>query len=88
MSAECSKCGTDIVYPAGTWPLGVCPVCPPEGAVEIHAEHDTEGDLLEIWIGLEPRAAICTEAPDGTLIRHAVDDGSVCGFTIFDWSRR
>ena len=30
MSAECSKHGTDIVYPAGTWPIGVCPVCEAE----------------------------------------------------------
>lgn len=27
MSAECSKCGMDIVYPEGTWPVGECPVC-------------------------------------------------------------
>lgn len=27
MSAHCSTCGTDIVYPEGTWPIGVCPVC-------------------------------------------------------------
>lgn len=27
MSAECGKCGTDIVYPPGTWPVGECPVC-------------------------------------------------------------
>lgn len=27
MSAECDKHGTDIVYPPGTWPLGVCPEC-------------------------------------------------------------
>jgi hypothetical protein len=27
MSAECTKCGADIVYPLGTWPLGECPVC-------------------------------------------------------------
>jgi hypothetical protein len=27
MSAHCSTCGTDIVYPEGSWPLGECPVC-------------------------------------------------------------
>lgn len=27
MSAECGKCGSDIVYPAGTWPVGECPSC-------------------------------------------------------------
>ncbi len=27
MSAECSKHGTDLVYPEGTWPVGVCPSC-------------------------------------------------------------
>lgn len=27
MSAECSKHGTDIVYPEGTWPVGVCSDC-------------------------------------------------------------
>lgn len=27
MSAECGKCGFDIVYPPGTWPLGECLNC-------------------------------------------------------------
>lgn len=27
MSAECGKCGMEIVYPPGTWPIGECPVC-------------------------------------------------------------
>lgn len=27
MSAECSKCGMDIVYPDGLWPVGECPRC-------------------------------------------------------------
>ena len=27
MSAECGRCGSDIVYPEGTWPLGECPSC-------------------------------------------------------------
>lgn len=27
MSAECHTCGSDLVYPEGTWPLGECPVC-------------------------------------------------------------
>jgi len=27
MSAECSRCGFDIVYPAGTWPVGLCQNC-------------------------------------------------------------
>lgn len=27
MSAECSKCGFDLVYPAGSWPLGACLNC-------------------------------------------------------------
>lgn len=29
MSAECHKCGSDLVYPEGMWPLGECPVCLP-----------------------------------------------------------
>jgi hypothetical protein len=29
VSAVCNQCGTDIVYPEGTWPLGECPVCGP-----------------------------------------------------------
>lgn len=36
MSAECQKHGTDIVYPPGTWPVGVCPEC----------EHEDEGARL------------------------------------------
>ena len=27
MSAECGKCGFDIVYPPGTWPVGECLNC-------------------------------------------------------------
>lgn len=27
MSAECSKCGLDLVYPDGSWPVGECPAC-------------------------------------------------------------
>src|SRR5438477_6823543 len=27
MSAEWNKCGADIVYPPGTWPLGTCARC-------------------------------------------------------------
>lgn len=27
MSAHCDRCGTDITYPAGTWPLGECYPC-------------------------------------------------------------
>jgi hypothetical protein len=27
MSAHCGTCGTDLVYPEGTWPLGTCQVC-------------------------------------------------------------
>ncbi len=27
MSAECEKCGLDLVYPEGTWPIGECPGC-------------------------------------------------------------
>jgi len=27
MSAECSTCGADIVYPEGTWPVGTCARC-------------------------------------------------------------
>jgi len=27
MSAECRKHGCDIVYPEGSWPVGVCPEC-------------------------------------------------------------
>jgi hypothetical protein len=27
MSAECQKHGCDIVYPEGTWPVGMCQVC-------------------------------------------------------------
>ena len=27
MSAECHRCGLDIVYPVGTWPIGECPSC-------------------------------------------------------------
>lgn len=28
MSAECHRCGTDLVY--RDWPVGECPVCEPE----------------------------------------------------------
>lgn len=27
MSAHCNKCGADITYPAGTWPIGRCEPC-------------------------------------------------------------
>ena len=27
MSAHCSTCGADIVYPEGTWPIGTCARC-------------------------------------------------------------
>jgi uncharacterized Zn finger protein (UPF0148 family) len=27
MSAECHRCGQDLVYPEGSWPVGECPVC-------------------------------------------------------------
>lgn len=37
MSAECSKCGSDIVYPEGTWPIGECQVCYLRAAVERYA---------------------------------------------------
>lgn len=30
MSAECHKHGIDIVYPKGTWPVGICTVCEQE----------------------------------------------------------
>ena len=34
MSAECSKCGSDIVYPEGSWPVGRCEVCDLRAQVE------------------------------------------------------
>jgi len=35
MSAECSQCGSDIVYPEGTWPIGQCPVCSRDERIEL-----------------------------------------------------
>ena len=34
MSAECDKHGTDLVYPEGSWPVGVCPVCEKDDELE------------------------------------------------------
>lgn len=34
MSAECEKCGFDIVYPDGTWPIGVCLNCSQADEIE------------------------------------------------------
>ena len=34
MSAECSRCGSDIVYPVGTWPVGECERCVFEDKLE------------------------------------------------------
>ena len=41
MSAHCEKHGCDIVYPSGTWPLGVCPVC------EVETKLDKEWTLAD-----------------------------------------
>jgi hypothetical protein len=60
MSAECHKHGCDIVYPEGTWPVGVCQVC--ELEAKLLAALD-ERDALRV--GLEAIAARdWTEPPD------------------------
>lgn len=54
MSAECGRCGADIVYPVGTWPIGECPVCKPEAeVVRLQAritELEREKDAWRDWI--------------------------------------
>jgi hypothetical protein len=46
VSAECSKCGSDIVYPPGTWPVGNCPRCSEEKCVAVlEAERDAERQM-------------------------------------------
>lgn len=34
MSAECSTCGFDLVYPVGTWPIGECQACEDRAALQ------------------------------------------------------
>lgn len=52
MSAECHDCGSDIVYPEGTWPIGVCPVCESNAEVERLRgwlrEYDDETDFCPV----------------------------------------
>lgn len=53
MSAHCDTCGTDLVYPEGMWPLGVCQVC------ELRAERDRLREALETILADLPASAAC-----------------------------
>ena len=58
MSAECGKCGSDIVYPVGTWPVGECPSCSRDEKIvrlEAHLERAESSWVLQV-AGLERRA--------------------------------
>lgn len=59
MSAECSKCGLDIVYPEGTWPVGECPAC--DRVVEI-----TEDMVERAARALAPYHGQAVVGSDGT----------------------
>jgi len=50
MSAECSECGFDLVYPGDSWPIGVCQNC--EQQEEIAALQDENERLREALEGL------------------------------------
>lgn len=50
MSAECHKCGADIVYPEGTWPIGECPECGlRERVAELEAQVAEQQNIIEWW---------------------------------------
>lgn len=34
MSAECNRCGCDLTYPAGSWPVGRCEPCDLRASVQ------------------------------------------------------
>jgi hypothetical protein len=73
MSAHCSTCGADIVYPPGTWPLGTCARC------DARAERDEwkrlaldMGEALRKhhdWMRVERRNTLTAREADALLAR-------------------
>ena len=58
MGAECHTCGSDIVYPVGTWPVGECPTCTRDARVrgweDAAAKFVPFADAAEMrWMSME-----------------------------------
>lgn len=62
MSAHCDIHGCDLVYPAGTWPLGECHAC------VLEAEKERLREALEAIAGPSPRST----RPEVEQLRDAV----------------
>lgn len=63
MSAECHKHGTDLVYPDGSWPVGVCEACEREQAEEEWSAYAvTMNQRVERLLALARRRGIDEEA--------------------------
>jgi hypothetical protein len=80
MSAECSKHGTDIVYPEGTWPVGVCPSCERDALLAVMRAERAESrvEMLEAVlreiVSLDETADFGTP-PFGEIARTALRGG-------------
>ena len=48
MSAECGKCGFDIVYPPGTWPVGECLNCKQNDQIDALRQALTEIHMMKM----------------------------------------
>lgn len=57
MSAECGKCGFDIVYPPGTWPVGECLNCKRADEIERLRAALTKIRMLTVEVGDSVEAA-------------------------------
>jgi len=65
VSAHCEKCGCDLVYPPGTWPLGECPVCAKAAEIDcllvdnarLHTEVERVWAERDEWRALAEMAA-------------------------------
>lgn len=74
MSAECSKCGRDIEYPAGTWPLGECPVCDRAGFADPSWFDPIPGETGVLGMTLEQLAdAVLVPILDGQQKKAGLD---------------
>lgn len=80
MSAECWKCGADIVYPEGTWPVGRCQVCDLRAQMETLREALRElVEAITAWLlsasSRPPAADVLIRAQDALTQARAALEG-------------
>jgi hypothetical protein len=56
-----------------------------DGREELGADYDKFADVLYLWRGDAPRAAVSLTSVEGHLVRIDAETGELAGFTIFGW---